>query len=153
MCSSDLIPLVAAGQFATIDGVDYCVTGVASNLITLQYDSNLADPTVLFVMFTTWEFKGDYAGSKNFARTTAKTYINPYTGLLRMMPAGFPCFHASRTTGRIGLSKEPGVTNYCPTDLSLWKESGGTVTPASGISAEGEKNAFLGVETATIGKK
>lgn len=151
--SANPVAALATGHFATIGGVDYNVVGVSGTNVTLEYDSDKADPVGASAIFSMWRFTGRYAGMTNFTRASRKSYVCPASGKRRVMPAGFPCFERG-PDGRIGLSYHDTVTNMVPYsgDLSnaAWnKRAGATVLSVVGGAADPDGNATA--STVTVG--
>jgi len=106
--------------FATINSVDYPIRLVTATTVIIEYDDTLTDPTgTPAVIFSLWRFRGKYAGNHNYARASRKTYTDPLTGNLRMMPAGYPCFERM-ADGKVGISLEGVGGNLFPTSSTTY---------------------------------
>jgi hypothetical protein len=134
------VPVLAAGHFATIGGVDYPVTAVAGTSVTLEYSASLADPVALSAAFSLWKLAGNYSGLSSFSRTSRKTYIDPLTGLIKAQPAGFPTFERM-ADGGIGLLQEGASTNLVLQSQEFstgnWIQSNVTVTANTAVAPDG----------------
>ena len=140
------VPASAAGQYLLIADVYYPITVVSGAVVTLEYDSNLADPVAGNCILNTWRFAGKYAGQSTFTRASRKTYIDPLTGLLRAVPAGFPAFERM-TDGRVGYFTEGASTNSLGAAFrhaTAWTVWNGTSTATqAGTGVDGTTNGAV----------
>lgn len=123
---------VAAGQYAEIAGILYPITGVASAVLTLEYDYDVADPTASDLFVCKWRFAGKYAGQITYARAERHNYFDINSGLMRTAPAGFPALQAG-SDGQIGFVRSVGLKNEH--SVTNWRATGMTLS-GSGTSTE-----------------